>query len=996
MVQSPNIANNLDTGTQYKNSHITDLITISTDHSNNDVSSSVSNTMFFNFKKKGLHIAILNIQHILPKMDELKYHLSNQNTCNILGIVETYLTQNIEDKDLIIDSFNFERRDRQQRKGGGVLVYIKSNIPYQRRFDLENNEIESIWIEIKYPACKPFLLNFVYRPPDSKLTWIEAFENQFDKIDHLDLEVHILGDFNINFLSSNSVTKYNNKRWDHTISKYGLAQMINSPTRITKSSSTIIDHIYSTRPDLISDVHVPLFSISDHYPVCFTRSTCNLKSKQSKHENIKYRSFKSFSEPLFCDDLAKSPIRLVESVADPNQSLDLFYSILNSVLYKHAPIKERRVRFDCQPGWFNSEIKEAICLRDKLHKHKQFNDYKTQRNKVTAMIKSSKRNFYNNAIKDNKSPSFLWKHLNSITNRGKDNILIPDVLTTEKCTVTGSLNILNELNKHFVNISNIIQKTLFMKENFSMLQSKLDEKLRYVEFNIEYITAFEVKKHIDNLDVNKSTGIDGIGPKILKYCGDYITSAIASIINNCIDQNVFPDLLKQACVIPIHKGGDKNDPHNYRPISILPTISKIFEMHISNQIQYYFKKYELIHETQSGFRQHHSCQTALTHLIDSWLKDVDSGKYVGAVFLDLRKAFDLVDHEILLHKLKLYHFSQRSVEFFSSYLSNRRQLIKVKNKLSDMLSVTSGVPQGSILGPLLFLLYINDITFISNSASTDLYADDTTIYEAGCDIEKLQNHLQLHLNSINEWCILNNMALHPTKTKCMLIGTKCKVRAAHQLKLKIDDLFIENVTCQKVLGVYIDNTLSWNIQLSKVCAKLNSKISLLKRISYYLSLDMKQLFYNAYILPTFDYCCTVWGGSIHSQNTIYKAQKRVARIILNKPPRTHSQSLFNELQWLSFSQRYQYHVALLVYKSKNGTVPQYIIDLISFSNNKTYSLRSADKNHLTTKLTRTNNMKMSFGCISTNIWNKIPLEIKNLSNIQSFKRQFKMHLFHSS
>lgn len=189
---------------------------------------------------------------------------------------------------------------------------------------------------------------------------------------------------------------------------------------------------------------------------------------------------------------------------------------------------------------------------------------------------------------------------------------------------------------------------------------------------MNYISPLEVKQIIDKLDISKSTGIDEIGPRVIKHCGDFITPCIASIINNSIMNGIFPDSLKTARVLPLFKLGCKDDPSNYRPISILPTISKIFERHIANQVQDYFHSTNIIHTKQSGFRKNHSCCTALTSLIDAWVKDIDSGKIVGAVFLDLRKAFDLVDHEILLHKLNLYHFSENSIKFFKSYLSNRK------------------------------------------------------------------------------------------------------------------------------------------------------------------------------------------------------------------------------------------------------------------------------------------------------------------------------------
>jgi hypothetical protein len=388
--------------------------------------------------------------------------------------------------------------------------------------------------------------------------------------------------------------------------------------------------------------------------------------------------------------------------------------------------------------------------------------------------------------------------------------------------------------------------------------------------------------------------------------------------------------------------------------------------------------------------------TALTRLVDTWLKDIDCGKYVGTVFLDLRKAFDLVDHQILLHKLKLYHFSERTIKLFESYLSNRKQKVKVNNSYSETLPIHSGVPQGSILGPLLFLIYINDIALSSQTINIDLYADDSTMYKSDCSIHKIEANLQENLNEITRWCKLNNMSLHPGKSKCMLMSTKYKIMNAQELQLSIENISLENVKVHKVLGVLIDNTLSWKNQISKVCSKLNSKIALLKRILFYLSDDMKKMYYNAYILPCFDYCCTVWGKGISSKsdvNKILKIQKRAARIILNKPVLTCSLDMFRELNWLTFEHRCAYHMGLLIFKCKKQLLPIYMSELITFSSNSTYRLRSSERNELIQLKPRTNYLKDTFSYSSNEVWKKMPTEIRNCTTVISFKRNYKKFLF---
>lgn len=327
-------------------------------------------------------------------------------------------------------------------------------------------------------------------------------------------------------------------------------------------------------------------------------------------------------------------------------------------------------------------------------------------------------------------------------------------------------------------------------------------------------------------------------------------------------------------------------------------------------------------------------------------------------------------------------------------MSNRRQIIKSGSIASDSLVLKSGVPQGSILGPLLFLLYINDITFETSPKNIDLFADDGTLHQSDRDIKVVEHKLQKSLTGINNWCKLNNMALNPMKTKCMVLTTKNKHRLNNNIHLciHIEDTYIQNVDSHKLMGIYIDNTLSWNLQMTKLYSKVRSKIALLKRIFGYLSNEMKTMFYHAYILSIINYGSIVWCTTDTNINILNKLQIRVARIIANKTSRTNHSILLKELNWLSISNICKYNLALLVYKSLNNLAPMYITDLINLSNNKTYHLRSITNIDITTPYQRTNYMKRSFQNRSAAIWNNIPLNIKQSRSVYSFKKSLKLYL----
>ena len=278
------------------------------------------------------------------------------------------------------------------------------------------------------------------------------------------------------------------------------------------------------------------------------------------------------------------------------------------------------------------------------------------------------------------------------------------------------------------------------------------------------MTHDELLSSIRSLDSTKATGLDEITPRIIKLSSDVLVHPLLKIINISIINGNFPDTLKLGKILPIFNGGDKTDSSNYRPISVLSVISKLIEKYVTKHLFGYLNKYNLLHKSQSGFRKHHSCNTALINLLDKWLKSIDEGKLVGAIFYDLRKAFDVVDHELLLRKLAAYQFSLNSLNWIKSYLTDRKQCISDHKLKSTFQNVKAGVPQGSVLGPVLFLLFVNDLPIFINETYLELYADDTTVHYASKNKITLRRKLQMGANGFFNWCISNNMYVHLQKT----------------------------------------------------------------------------------------------------------------------------------------------------------------------------------------------------------------------------------------
>ena len=901
------------------------------------------------------------------------------------------LNDNVDDNVLSIDGFNFERRDRNNGKsGGGILVYISNNVSYKRRLDIENdNEIETIWLEIVNPNSKPILICSAYRPPSAPTSWVDALANEIRMATHcVDTEILLLGDFNINYAIEPP------QFWVNALEEFNLSQVITTPTRVTDKSVTLIDHVYTNKPENICEINVPIVALSDHYPVCITRRFNN-PIKKSKHIEIQYRDFNNFDENTFLSGLSCANLDMIEEIQDPNKIVDTFYSLMFGVVDKHAKTKTKRVKSHFKPSWITPEINDARHKRDFFHKKKDQENFKFWRNKVITLIRLAKEQYYKSAIDENKNSKDIWKFIKELGIRS--NYSTPNTINANGQIINDNAEIASVFNDYFINLSTALlsdtteyTETLDILRNFT--QMKLDPSN---EFHIKPIDESTVFKMLLKLNVNKAAGIDSLGPRLLKLSAPIISKCVTHMINQSITCGFFPDDLKIAKVTPIYKKGDRSDPGNYRPISILPTISKLYERHVASQIHEYLSKFNLLHKEQSGFRQFHSCQTALTKLIDTWLKEMDDGNVTGVSFLDFRKAFDLVNHNILLDKLKCYNFTDSAIQWISSYLNQRTQSVHLGNAQSSRRNITCGVPQGSVLGPLLFLIYINDLPLHVKHSNLSLFADDATLHKSAASMESINGHIASDVDNVNKWCRENAMVINENKSKCMVIGTSQRISKlqSKSLSIVVNENTLDNVDTEKLLGIHIDPNLQFNKHVDHVCRTIASKIALLKRIKRYLPLSYRKLYYNAYILPCIDYCLTIWGNAAKCHlERIHKLQKYAARIILDAPPDSPSLPLFQELGWMNVFERVEFNKGVLLYKITHNMCPEYLSDMFTFQSSSSYGLRSIEAQKMCIPRHKNELFKRSLQYSGAIIWNTIPLHIKEASTLQTFKNNLSKYI----
>ncbi len=665
-----------------------------------------------------------------------------------------------------------------------------------------------------------------------------------------------------------------------------------------------------------------------------------------------------------------------------------------------APVKEIRVKVRSEP-WMTAEILELIGQRDNLlYKSKKrsnsetYREYCKLRNLVQRKVKTAKADYFTTRIEENRNnPKKLWSCLKELgySNKTKDQSQIVLKIENELCY--DSYNVANHINQFFTSVaSTLVSKLPSVMPEFGVKADRVrkhyeDHGVTKGAFKPQPVTMEFIQKELSQLNVSKSTGLDGISARFLKDGSDILKVPVEHIVNLSIVNNTVPNDLKTARVSPLYKKNSKLEVGNYRPVSVLSTVSKILEKAVYLQLERYLLDNKLVYQLQSGFRQNYSTNTCLIYLTDYIKSQIATGNYVGLVALDVQKAFDCVDHAILCEKLELMGVDHR---WFKSYLSNRKQVTMVNGVQSEQNNVVCGVPQGSLLGPLLYLCYSNDMS-ISVSCKLLLYADDSILLVSGKDPVAISEQLSTELQSCNRWLIENNLSLHPGKCETILFASKRKCKKVKSFVVSCNGHTIQGQDNIKYLGSLIDHTLSGTNTVNNLVKKSNSKLKFLYRQSKFLDLSSKKTLCSALIQSHLDYACSSWYYSLNVtlQNKLQVIQNKMVRFILNLGPRDHvGLSELSKVGFLPVKDRVVQLSLNLVHSIYQGTCPSYMLENFKRVNSvHSHGTRDSAYNFFVPQVNSITKTTFYYNAIKH--WNLLPDRVKSIKCKASFKTEVK-------
>lgn len=956
------------------------------------------NTKLRNFSSNSFSVLHHNVRGLISSYTEIESFLYSKSI-KIVGLCETFLTPTNRDL-FTFTGYSVVHRTRSVgRRGGGVSLLIESSLSYTERNDLSSSltSAESIFIEIPREATafnKTLIIGEVYRPPNgSKTNFINDLDNLLNSFDRSDTICYFMGDINIDLMVCDSDPDSIN--YINAFSRHAFYPLISRPTRL--ASGTLLDHIFTNSYACFSKGRffsgVALTDLSDHFPVIHVYQT-SCTAPSPSNSIIRFQLISERTISALRNKLGEIDWTDLLTINDVNSFYDRFLDRLSRAYNECIPVIEKRYKTNHKP-WITHCISKSIKEKNRLYatyvKHPceySRERYRSYKNRLNHLLRVSERNYAREQLqKYSANLKNQWKVINSIIER-KQHSRLPLLMRTDanQDALNDPNQIANEMNSFFVNagISVIAQNPPSVTDPLSFLPNVNSSHSMYAR----PATEREISKIIDNLK-NSACGTDQFKRKVIKEVKAQLIQPVLHLVNLSLKSGIFPEKLKDAVITPVFKKGSKELIGNYRPISVLNVFSKILEKVMYERLISYVEATQILYNRQFGFRKGCSTEMAVTEAVSIVTKALNEKSSILAVNMDLSKAFDTINHEILCRKLAKYGLSGNILRWFISYLSNRKQMVKYNNTLSTKLTVKCGVPQGSNLGPLLFILYINDLQTISDNCDAILYADDCNLFFKLNGNNFNSSPINDRLREFSDWFSCNHLALNTQKTNYMVFSGRRKVNITG---ININGSNLKQVTHCNFLGICVDQALTWKQHILATSRKIAKSIGILRKVSKKLSKSIMLQLYNSFIVPYLQYGITLWGASSKSSlEPIFVLQKKALKLALDLPMRTSTASLFQGPKIRPLRDLYKLYVAIFMYKYNTNALPACFSNyFVQNLNNHRYNTRSATLYRLPLFSTVSCQKSMLFQ--GPKLWNTIPAEIRQSASIATFKARMRVYL----
>ena len=802
-----------------------------------------------------------------------------------------------------------------KKRGGGVIMYIHakhaSSTESLDDMNMSNEHIEAQWVQIHRPACKNMVICNMYRPPTGNLPKaITYLEDCLKALNHNKTDIFVLGDMNVDDLNKKS-PEY--KKLSFFANSNGLTQCINTTTRVTAKTKSLIDLVL-TNSKFIKTAGSLDHHISDHQPIFVIH-----KKSRDKRPTVEFkgRSYRDFDKATFQAKLSGIDWLKFYEIKEVNKAWNFLLSQITEILDKMCPIRSFRIK-NYRPDWMTDELIEQIKDRDYFYRKAKktgnedaWNIAKHLRNTTNSNIRLAKRDFILNQLRlhDNNAKKF-WKVIKTVVPTGKES-LSKEIMLKEGANKIERCKVATFINDFFINVGKMNCKMVMSQKVPSDENVSPDDLLPY---SLTEVSEREVTRVVRSINVSKSSGLDNINSSSIKIAFEFLIPEITHMYNLSIQLASFPDSWKKALVIPIPKKGNLTNVQNYRPISLLPLPGKIMEKLVHQNISRYLESNSLLATEQHGFRKNHSTVHSIAQLTNYIHKRLDNKYPTLALFIDFKKAFDCVQHPVLLNKLENMNLELSATSWIKDYLSRRQQRVLANDTYSNYQDITQGVPQGSVLGPLFYIIYANDLANIVTNCKMAMYADDTVLYISSKNFDVSVEKMQRDINSLSQWCAMNGITVNTTKTKVMVFGSNNNLSKIPQFELKFGDAPLQAVTSYTYLGIPLDNRLTYNLYVSKIISSVTAKLKQFKRMRRFLNTKAALTVYKGMLLPILEYGDVfLIGTSVINRKRLQVLQNKGLRCALNKDCDTNIKDLHREAKLLKLKYRREQHVLNYMY-----------------------------------------------------------------------------------